>query len=357
MGWRDRDYNQSRFESANSANPLLRFLFGSFPLGRYFGTDVRIHSTLILFMLFRLLSAGHDGLSVKDALAGNIILFGLVLMHEYGHCFGSRIMGGRGDHILLWPLGGLAFIDPPRRPWPSFVSTAAGPFVNLVVCIITAASLYVMSHFEVLPSFDPRVIFTGGELIRYNSYLYDNAVAYYLWWIFSISWSLFVFNMCLIMYPFDAGRMLQEILWPIVGYRKSMLFASIAGMAGAVILAMLGIAFVAAGQPGLILIGIAIFGFMTCYQTRMEVAAGMHDDDDGIDYSESLRPEPRRKGKRKWFRAAAKKAARERAEQAQIDAILAKVHEKGLHSLTWFEKRALKRATERQRQRDLAERL
>ena len=45
------------------------------------------------------------------------------------------------------------------------------------------------------------------------------------------------------------------------------------------------------------------------------------------------------------------------AEQAKIDTILAKVKERGLHSLTWWEKRALKKATERQRERDLANRL
>ena len=44
----------------------------------------------------------------------------------------------------------------------------------------------------------------------------------------------------------------------------------------------------------------------------------------------------------------------ERAEQETIDRILAKVHEKGMNSLSWNEKRALKRATERQRQSDMA---
>jgi len=42
-----------------------------------------------------------------------------------------------------------------------------------------------------------------------------------------------------------------------------------------------------------------------------------------------------------------------RREQAHIDAILAKVSAHGMQSLTWLEKRALKKATEHQRQRDL----
>jgi membrane associated rhomboid family serine protease len=44
----------------------------------------------------------------------------------------------------------------------------------------------------------------------------------------------------------------------------------------------------------------------------------------------------------------------EQSEQATIDQILRKVHEKGMNSLSWSERRALKRATERQRQADLA---
>lgn len=42
----------------------------------------------------------------------------------------------------------------------------------------------------------------------------------------------------------------------------------------------------------------------------------------------------------------------EQAEQHEIDRILAKVSSHGMHSLNWFEKRTLKKATAHQRQRD-----
>ena len=45
---------------------------------------------------------------------------------------------------------------------------------------------------------------------------------------------------------------------------------------------------------------------------------------------------------------------REQSEQETIDRILQKVHEKGMNSLSWSEKRALKQATERQRQTEAA---
>lgn len=44
---------------------------------------------------------------------------------------------------------------------------------------------------------------------------------------------------------------------------------------------------------------------------------------------------------------------RDQQEQDLVDRILQKVHDHGMHSLTWAERRALRKATERQRQRDL----
>lgn len=46
-------------------------------------------------------------------------------------------------------------------------------------------------------------------------------------------------------------------------------------------------------------------------------------------------------------------ALEERREQAEVDRILVKVHDSGMNSLTWRERRTLRKATEHQRQRDL----
>jgi hypothetical protein len=46
--------------------------------------------------------------------------------------------------------------------------------------------------------------------------------------------------------------------------------------------------------------------------------------------------------------------AAEQREQEQIDRILEKVHVSGMNSLSWAERRTLKKATDRQRQRDNA---
>jgi membrane associated rhomboid family serine protease len=56
-----------------------------------------------------------------------------------------------------------------------------------------------------------------------------------------------------------------------------------------------------------------------------------------------------------WKQRSKQRAVRrEQDEQADIDRILQKVHDKGMNSLSWMEKRTLKSATERQRKADTA---
>jgi len=55
-----------------------------------------------------------------------------------------------------------------------------------------------------------------------------------------------------------------------------------------------------------------------------------------------------RRRQQHWQRA----MAEEQRDQEIVDRILEKIHEHGMQSLTWWEKRALRRATERQRQRE-----
>jgi Zn-dependent protease len=311
---------------------------------------------MVILIAFRLLSAGTSGLSVFDALVGSAILFGLVLLHEFGHCFGARAVGGNAEQIIMWPLGGLASVDTPRRPWPSFVATAAGPAVNLIVCLVTGAFLYVWSHYQFFPSLNPLLPFAASKQLYADPSFREFAaspVTHYVMWIFSTSWMLLLFNL-LPIYPMDGGRMLQEILWAFIGYVKALSIACAVGLIGSALMAMVGMT-----QNSMLLVFLAVSNVMVCVQMLMMLRAGALDEPDEVDYSASLRNEPAgrvKKRKKRWFRAARKIASREQAEQAKIDAILDKVKEKGLHSLTWWEKRTLRKATERQRQHDLAER-
>ena len=96
---------------------------------------------LLVFVAFNLLFAnGPLGIGIGNAITSSLILFVIVLLHEFGHCFAARHVGGRGDHILLWPLGGLAYVDAPKRPGPTFFTAFGGPFVNIVICALTGGA-------------------------------------------------------------------------------------------------------------------------------------------------------------------------------------------------------------------------
>src|SRR5437762_10474385 len=109
MGWEDRDYNRegSAYRSGGGGNflyALSSILNWSFSIGRYFGIRVRVHITFIFAFLFFWEQAGATWW-----VAGELgLLFLSVLLHEFGHCFACRAVGGSADDILMWPLGGLA---------------------------------------------------------------------------------------------------------------------------------------------------------------------------------------------------------------------------------------------------------
>jgi len=351
MGWQDRPYYRDGGRTAKS--PLGWFLNGSVPLFTAFGIRVRAHSSLVILApLIIVFGIGNFGSSMGDRFEFIGALFLIVLLHEFGHCFTARWVGGHAEDILMSPIGGLAFAHPPRRPFPTFLTVAGGPAVNVVLCILTAIYLFAIKWGVQINLFNLSQV--DGDYY-WNMFYLHPALFYFsrfILWMFIISWGLLLFNL-LPIYPLDGGQMLQAILWPHVGYYKSLKFAAITGMIGAGVVAIYGIY-----MGSLLLVFLALSGFLTCWNLNQQLRyAGAEelDNPDGIDYSASIYakdPKPRRP-KKNWFARRAATLEEERAEQDRIDSILAKVSAHGMNSLTWMEKRALRQATERQRRRDM----
>lgn len=344
MSWRDREYNRSDYKGGATGQTIFNLFFGSLSIGTYFGIRVRIHATFFWFIAITLLAgAGQSGLYVMRYRAISMgALFVIVLLHEFGHCFASRWVGGTPDDILMHPLGGLASANPPHRWGANLITVIGGPAVNVLICIVAAALIYFVGGFwPDLNPFNPIPPRT----------LWATSVTVYAWWIFYMSYYLFLFNM-LPVYPFDGAQTFQSVLWWRIGYYRASMIAYNVGMGAAVLLAIVALAF---GMLGMVII--AIFSGYYTYQLKMALRdMGPHGMADDLDYSSSLRMDDqprRRKLSRRSIKRAQKRAAQEQAEQAKIDAILDKVSAQGMQSLTWWEKRTLKKATERQRQRDL----
>lgn len=351
MGWQDRHY----YREGRSGGGVLDWLGRSFHLFTIFRIRVRIEAQLlVLIALVLLFGLGGFGQTVVSRVQSMAMLFVIILLHELGHCFAARSVGGTADEIVMTPLGGLAMAMAPRRPWPTFVTVAGGPAVNVVICLLCGIGMYFLAGtFPLLPgSFweaYSRVYLSGGWL----------APAKYLFWIYAWSYGLLLFNL-LPVFPLDGGQLLQSILWKPMGYYKSMLLTLNIGLVGSVLMIMSGIGLIGMFGGGVLMIFIGLSCFMNCLQTRAMMRAEgpwAFSDEDSFDYGAAAaaasRPQRRKLGA-KWSAMRARNSAKAaQAEQASIDAILAKVSAKGMNSLTWLEKRTLKRATERQRQRDL----
>jgi len=353
MSWQDREYNGSESREGGTQSALASFLSWSLPLGTWFGIRVRAHISLVLFVGFTVLlnplNAGVPYLrGLQHAATGSAILFFSVLLHEFGHCFAARRVGGEANDIMMSPLGGLAMAQAPHRPLPQFLTVFFGPAVTFAICLTTAVALWAINNFQYIVPLNPLRRDLLGSLPA-------GVVSYYLWWVFIVNYGLLLFNL-IPSYPLDGGQMLQSALWPKMGFYRSTRFAVIVGMVGAVLMGLVGLI---SGQW--LLLFVAIFCFQTCYQ-RMAMLKQLGPDgfEETMEYAASFRPAEddaaaptrRRRLSRRAILKARRRAANEQAELARIDTILAKVSAHGMNSLTWLERRALRKATERQRALD-----
>ena len=223
--------------------------------------------------------------------------------------------------------------------------------MNVLLCLLTGIAVALLNR-----SADAIPWFPLGHGLR--SYVPHDNVTYYLWWVFLVNYALLIFNMTLVFYPFDGGRMIQELLWVKIGYYRSMMIGTAIGMVGAVITTLVGISIFRTSSFGLTLILLASMGFITCYRQRQILREmGPEEWEDGPDYSAAYeQPRPARRRRRvsnRVIRKIRRRAQQMAEEKARVDAILIKVSAHGMASLNWRERRVLRKATEHQRKRDL----
>src|SRR3982751_5990734 len=115
---------------------------GAFPLFRIAGIQVYLHFTWFIVAVLEFSQFSRRYHSPIWGAWEYLGLFGIVTLHEFGHAFACRQTGGKADQIMLWPLGGVAFVSPPQRPGAYLWSIAAGPLVNVVLFPILTISLF-----------------------------------------------------------------------------------------------------------------------------------------------------------------------------------------------------------------------
>ncbi len=106
---------------------------GSIRLFHFAGVDVFLHWSWFLVAIYEIQSRNTRYSSIGWNIAEYLALFLIVTLHEFGHAMACRQVGGTANQIVLWPLGGVAYVDPPPRPGATLWSIAAGPLVNVAL--------------------------------------------------------------------------------------------------------------------------------------------------------------------------------------------------------------------------------
>lgn len=191
-----------------TANDLAAMDSGSsLPLGSIAGIPVRLHVTFPLLFVMGLLaeaaSYSWSGASVGwAAIMYGPVLLGTVLLHELGHCLAARQAGGHADGILLWPLGGLAYIAHASGPKADLFIALAGPATHIPQFLVWFACLFPAYHaaygsWSVSLAIPPPQQHFGLAVVAGACQL---------------NLALAAFNLLLPAYPLDGGRIFADLL-------------------------------------------------------------------------------------------------------------------------------------------------
>src|SRR5271167_3240258 len=112
---------------------------GSIRLFRFDGIDVFLHWSWFLVAAFEISNRTGRYSSLTWNVLEYLALFLIVMLHEFGHALACRQVGGTANQIVLWPLGGVAYVNPPPRPGATLWSITAGPLVNVVMVPVLSA--------------------------------------------------------------------------------------------------------------------------------------------------------------------------------------------------------------------------
>jgi Zn-dependent protease len=189
-------------------------------LFRFNGIDLSLHWSWFLVAAYEIGGRQRAYTSITWNVLEYLALFLIVMLHEFGHALACRQVGGVANQIVLWPLGGVAYVNPPQRPGAFLWSIAAGPLVNVAfvpILMILGRMMRSLGLAQTMP----------------NAFLLLRSVAL-------INLGLLIFNM-LPIFPLDGGQILRSLLWFVMGRARSLMAATVIGflgVAGLIVLAL-----------------------------------------------------------------------------------------------------------------------
>jgi Zn-dependent protease/Tfp pilus assembly protein PilF len=179
----------------------------SLRIGRFVGTEIRLHISLLLLIPYALIAFKPEGLTdTVRVLALIVAIFVCVALHEMGHTLAAHLAGIQVSSIVLWPLGG--FTNLTRRPQnllADMAISAAGPLTNLILFAGLAGVIVIERLVE------QSMLFPGVSRFLYNADIFAGLMGLTI-----ANLSLALFNLAPV-YPLDGGQIARGLLKSVIG--------------------------------------------------------------------------------------------------------------------------------------------
>jgi Zn-dependent protease len=182
---------------------------GSIQLARVFGIRIGASPSwfiVLFFMIYELSGLFDDALTGSSnvayavAVAGALLFFVSLVLHELGHAIVAQRNGIRVTRIDLWFFGGLARLTrEPKSPGEDFRISAAGPAVTLTIFIACCVALL-----------GAGVSDLGGAITM--SFDHTSPAKGLLSWLAGVNLVVLLFNL-IPAYPLDGSRIARALVW------------------------------------------------------------------------------------------------------------------------------------------------
>jgi Zn-dependent protease/CBS domain-containing protein len=197
----------------------------SWKISTFAGIDVFIHATFLLIIGWVGLSYWQQTGTLAGTLEGilfTLLLFGCVVLHEFGHALTARRYGIKTRDITLYPIGGVARLERmPDQPIQELWVALAGPAVNVVIAVLLFGWLILSGTLSPLANLG----MTNGPFIER---------------LLLVNVSLVLFNL-IPAFPMDGGRVLRSLLALRLEYTRATQIAATIGQGLALVLGLVGL--------------------------------------------------------------------------------------------------------------------
>jgi Zn-dependent protease/predicted transcriptional regulator len=208
----------------------------SLTIGRIAGTDIRLHFTFLLFLVW----IGVTDYLVRGAAAALdtvvfiLLVFLCVTLHEFGHIAMARRFGIRTPQVILSPIGGIASLERmPEKPVQELLVALAGPLVNVAIAGVLMAGFGLGTSQMTAIDFDNATLAERLLLVNVMLVLFNMVPAF----------------------PMDGGRVLRALLAMNMGAPRATALAARIGQGFAFLFVLLGLFY----NPILIFVGVFIY--------------------------------------------------------------------------------------------------